>query len=659
MKNIILFSIDNLRYDCVGYQPDKTALVKHHSLQFLDSTCIDRIADKSLCLSNCYSTNTYTTSAHTSLLTGLYPPGHGVRAFYDTKISRDVFTLAEVLKVYGYETVMLSDIPVLFEPLELNRGFDQVFGNNEDERLFELLKKLRAENKKVFLLIHVFDVHEPYLFSESPMTDDYNADYFSEMKRMYEHYGIPIDNTLNPHTLYVHLVNIKKDKKTMSNWLNLYVKGVTKFYNGRFKYFIDNFEELNYFDDSMMFFFSDHGEGRITDESPDSFSHGGLLFEEILRIPMILYIPGGTHKRDDRLASIVDVFPTVLEAVSGQPSSEVLPYDIDGVNLLSHEMEIGSYRDRKFVYSEKWFCKSSPITLDSSGKRWEVTSRLYIDVEPFLMQRAFINNDEKVLIWGRPEEVIFDKEALLKLDPSHMIDRLFKDLLVRKAKNNGIKSWTERIEEVGQEKVIDEFIRSQETNKVISCEYYKKNKLVKRQKRFNFIQLSKMINDNSPDDGVLNVIKNVLQKVSLIEKNARTGEEVFLPGQPLINNENTRYIVPVNNPPVMESNNFYELDIRLKNTSNVPWTSDGNVLGGPMRLSYHWYYYKREDLKINGLRTEIPSEVRPGEEIDLKARVQTPPEPGEYILEFDMVVEDVNWLKNLGFPTTRLKINVK
>lgn len=32
MKNIILFSIDNLRYDCVGYQPDKTELVRHHSL---------------------------------------------------------------------------------------------------------------------------------------------------------------------------------------------------------------------------------------------------------------------------------------------------------------------------------------------------------------------------------------------------------------------------------------------------------------------------------------------------------------------------------------------------------------------------------------------------------------------------------------------------
>lgn len=75
-------------------------------------------------------------------------------------------------------------------------------------------------------------------------------------------------------------------------------------------------------------------------------------------------------------------------------------------------------------------------------------------------------------------------------------------------------------------------------------------------------------------------------------------------------------------------------------------------------LSYHWHKIKKEDLIYNGLRTELPCDLNPGEEIDMKVKVQAPLEPGKYIPEFDLVVENINWLKNFGFPTTRLKINV-
>jgi len=656
MENIILISIDNLRYDCVSYQPDKRELVKHHSLQFLDSTCIDKIADKSLCLSNCYSTNTYTTSAHASLLTGLYPPGHGVRAFYDTRISRDVFTLAEVLKVYGYETVMLSDIPVLFEPLELNRGFDQVFGNNEDEKLFELLKKLRAENKKVFLLIHVFDVHEPYLFSESPMTDDYNADYFSEMKRMYEHYGIPIDDTLNPHTLYFNLIKQIVNKKTIKDWMPVYVRGVTKFYNGRFKVFLDNFERLNYFDDSMMFFFSDHGEGRITAESPESFSHGGLLYENVLRIPIIVYKPDGSHGVDNRLTAIVDIFPSVLETVTGQSCTEMLPYNIDGINLFNS-------RQRRHIYCEKWYCKPSPIKLDDSGKRWAVTQGLYREVESFLEQRCFISEEDKVLLWGRPEEIIFQNEKIFKRGSLSFVDRLFKDILVRKAARTGMKAWMERTEKIGKEAVIKEFVTCQEKENKVSCEYYQSGNLERKAAGFSFIELMSIVNSkDTPEqnnESILHNVKKALIETVEVEEKARTGEEIFLPGQPIYFTENTRYITPVNCPTTMKSKNTYKLDVRLKNTSNVLWTySEENALGGPIRLSYHWYKDKEENTIYNGLRTELACDVKPGEEVDLKTEVQAPLEPDKYILEFDMVVENLNWLKNFGFPTTRLEIKV-
>src|SRR3990170_3243786 len=100
-QNIILISIDALRFDCVGYQPDKRELEKYNVLKYLETPTLDSIAEKSLCFSQCISTSTYTTSAHASIFTGLYPPKHGVRAFYATKLTKDVFTLSEILKTFG------------------------------------------------------------------------------------------------------------------------------------------------------------------------------------------------------------------------------------------------------------------------------------------------------------------------------------------------------------------------------------------------------------------------------------------------------------------------------------------------------------------------------------------------------------------------------
>ncbi len=71
MKHIILISIDNLRFDCVGYQPDKRELARHDVLKHLETPNLDRIAEKGVCFTSCISTNTYTTASHASLFTGL------------------------------------------------------------------------------------------------------------------------------------------------------------------------------------------------------------------------------------------------------------------------------------------------------------------------------------------------------------------------------------------------------------------------------------------------------------------------------------------------------------------------------------------------------------------------------------------------------------
>jgi arylsulfatase A-like enzyme len=77
---------------------------------------------------------------------------------------------------------------------------------------------------------------------------------------------------------------------------------------------------------------SDHGEG--LDSHPyvwRSYSHGRVLYESNVRVPLILYHPAWRipPARVDRMVRLMDVMPTILDFV-GAP----IPEDIEGRSLL-------------------------------------------------------------------------------------------------------------------------------------------------------------------------------------------------------------------------------------------------------------------------------------------------------------------------------------
>ena len=302
---VILISIDNLRYDCVGYQPDKKELDEYNVKSLLETPTLDKLSEKALCFTQCISTNTYTTSAHASIFTGLYPPHHGVRAFFDTKLNKDIKTLAEVFKENGYTTVFATDVMALFKPLELTRGFDYLF-ERDDKGLLAFLEK--RKNEKIFLFVHFFDVHEPYLFSEAPPSKDYNNNYFDLMGDLYKQYNVEIKDK-KPHTLWRNFSNgINRNIEYM---LPIYVKGVSKFDNDRFKYFIEALEKIDFFNRSLTAIFSDHGEGKCEQNNKNFFSHGGDLYDNVLRVPFLILHKDLKPATDNQLLSICDIIEFV------------------------------------------------------------------------------------------------------------------------------------------------------------------------------------------------------------------------------------------------------------------------------------------------------------------------------------------------------------
>lgn len=406
MKNIILVSIDNLRYDCIGYQPDKKELEKHDVLKHLETPTLDSIAEKSLCFTQCISTATFTTSVHASILTGLYPPRHGVRAFYEKKLHNDVYSLAEILNLFGYETVLATDIPQLFYPLYLNIGFKHFF-HKDDESLYKFLSD--NKDKKIFLFIHFFDVHEPFMFSEYEIHPDYNKDFYEELKGIYKSCNIEMPSDIDDvHMLWRNL-NEHIGKRDINILLPYYVRGVSKFDKGRFRYFINSLDKLGFLENSLMALFSDHGEGRVYEDDPDYFGHSGALYENVIRVPLILHGSESESKVITDLVSLVDVFPTLIRLALDKNPQDILPYEINGLSLISSEK-------RGWTYSETW-------QMDEKTDSFSIIS------SSILLQRAIRTEDKKYIVYGKPEFI--NENNTENLSNDDFIKGLYRCLLYR------------------------------------------------------------------------------------------------------------------------------------------------------------------------------------------------------------------------------------
>jgi membrane-anchored protein YejM (alkaline phosphatase superfamily) len=446
--NVILVSIDALRFDCVGYQKNKCELLKYDVLKFLNTPNLDEIAKKSACFTNAISVSTYTTSAHASILTGLYPPRHGVRAFYDTKLYKNVLSLAEIFRKEGYVTVLSTDSIELFDPLDLTRGFSHIFAKQykkQDRDLYDFLDLNR--DKKIFLFIHFLDVHEPYMFSEYEICSEYNSDYYDMINFLCDKYDIELNNPNDiPHALW----NFVRSRigNNIDIFLPFYIKGVTKFDKGRFKEFLYYIKDRGYIDNSILTIFSDHGEGRSDEENHDIFTHAGFPYENVIRVPLIMCCNGIKANTIDEQVSIVDIFPTVLKMALNKKLEDIVPYNIDGENLFG-------YRHRNYVLGEVWGCNFN--LFDDEGI--VVPDK---NVEWSLNYRFIRSENKKYIIYGRPDA--FLNMYMFDLSNDEFVKQLYRCILGRIEDKQGLEHWSKDLNSnaISKKNIINYFLQSEE-----------------------------------------------------------------------------------------------------------------------------------------------------------------------------------------------------
>jgi hypothetical protein len=97
------------------------------------------------------------------------------------------------------------------------------------------------------------------------------------------------------------------------------------------------------------------------------------------------------------------------------------------------------------------------------------------------------------------------------------------------------------------------------------------------------------------------------------------------------------------------------IEIELTNASQQCWDAFGKK---PVRVSYHWLDKQRCIAILDGERTLLPRDLRPGETISMWVKIVAPPSPGEYYLQLTLVQEFVGWFDENGFIPPELMVRV-
>jgi arylsulfatase len=315
--NIVLISVDTLR-------PDHLSI---YGYARKTSPQIDRFFAGATRYDRAYSTEANTSPSVVSMLSGRVPARHRVRLFYQ-RIPGDVPTLSDYLGAAGYQTAaVVSNVVLTREAIGLSTRFDHYddFVDEREARLevFERrasrtsdaaiawLEGERDTARPYFLWVHYIDPHGPYRAPD----DSRGARFRAEQ-------SVPIDP--------VRVVPYQREDglRDGARYIDRYDDEIA-YADAEIGRLLQAIDEATGDAEPIVIFTADHGENMI--EHDIYFNHGHQVWESIMRVPLLVRWPEREERGVDVPVSLVDLVPTLLDAV-GYPDPEGA-LDFDGVAL--------------------------------------------------------------------------------------------------------------------------------------------------------------------------------------------------------------------------------------------------------------------------------------------------------------------------------------
>ncbi len=102
------------------------------------------------------------------------------------------------------------------------------------------------------------------------------------------------------------------------------------------------------------------------------------------------------------------------------------------------------------------------------------------------------------------------------------------------------------------------------------------------------------------------------------------------------------------------------LRVEVKNVSGVAWRgAPGTGAPGQFNLGNHWLDRRGRKITNDDSRSPLPDDFAPGASVELPLRITAPKLPGAYVLEVDVVQEQVAWFRDKGSRTVRVRVTVE
>ncbi|HEY7699013.1 MAG TPA: sulfatase, partial [Vicinamibacteria bacterium] len=346
-RQMILISVDCLRADHVGANGYERDTTPH----------IDAFAEDAVVFETAIATSVMTLPTHMSMFTGLTPSEHGASNRH--RLSPSVAYLPELLTSAGFQVDAVVSGAYLSQYFGFERGFHSYLSLHHpraSETVDAALEVLaRTEGGDRFLFLHLIDPHWPYRPPPEHM----------------ERFG-PIRTDVD-RVLGKVLEQIPPDGPAeVQQALDLYDAEIA-YADLQLGRFLDELRARGLYDSSLIVLTADHGEAFY---EHGSWQHGWTLFDEVVRVPLIVKWPGGKRlDRVRRLVSQVDVFATLLE-YAGVRSPHARSTSLSA--LASGE---GAGADRRYAVSE---CLATPdpanpphkvVAFRSESQKYIVTFR--------------------------------------------------------------------------------------------------------------------------------------------------------------------------------------------------------------------------------------------------------------------------------------------
>ena len=271
--NVVLLTLDTLRADHLGAYGSTDVRTPN----------LDELARQGVVFEQAMTTAPLTLPAHSSIMTGQFPPRHGVRDNGGFFLGPEQITMAEVLSSQGLQTGAAVGAFVL----DSKWGLDQGFGVYQDDfdltsvKAMSLASVSRPGNEVVdlalkwmdgvadqrfFSWLHLFDPHSPYV-SPEPYRSQYRG---------------------HPY------------------------RGAIAFTDAQVGRVLAFLEDRGLADRTIVIVAGDHGEG-LGEHGEET--HGFFVYESSMRVPLIVRAPfsnaGG--RRVAQPVRTVDILPTVLD----------------------------------------------------------------------------------------------------------------------------------------------------------------------------------------------------------------------------------------------------------------------------------------------------------------------------------------------------------